>query len=330
MANTEQLSQLRKGSSNWSKWKKKHPDSVIDLAGANLRGADLFNYDLRKADLSRADLSGADLSCANLTAGTLLGANLTEADLGGARLAGADLREARLARADLSKADLAGANFTQASLAGANLDQADLSRANLSEADLGGAALSEARLYRTLFVLTSLRAALGLESCLHVGPSSLDWETLIQSGPLPEVFLRGCGLADEHIRFLPELWQWRPRYASCLISYSRSDQPFARRLHEALQNRGLRCWLDEHPVLPGEAAARPINDRVGAGDIVLLCCSTDSLKRLVGEQAGRNRPSERTAARSEPGPVRAGPDSSPTGRRPVALGLARMDSGSPG
>lgn len=64
---------------------------------------------------------------------------------------------------------------------------------------------------------------------------------------------------------------------SCFISYSYQDQTFARLLHDRLQSRGIRCWLDEHQLLPGD----DIHDRIEQGirlwDKVLLCTSKSSL-----------------------------------------------------
>ena len=36
------------------------------------------------------------------------------------------------------------------------------------------------------------------------------------------------------------------------ISYSHEDKVFARELHGHLQARGIRCWLDEKQLLPGD------------------------------------------------------------------------------
>ena len=96
-------------------------DGKLDLSGANLSRANLFDTDLSKANLSNADLSWTNLSNANLS-----GANLSEANLS----------RANLYRADLSEANLSGANLSEADLFNADLSNADLSNADLSNADL--------------------------------------------------------------------------------------------------------------------------------------------------------------------------------------------------
>lgn len=278
MANREQLNVLRKGLSAWTKWRKANPLVILDLAGAALRGADLFHVELQGADLSNSDLSKADLSCANLSLANLAGANLQDADLGSAQLAGSRLTEANLAQTDLSRANLTGAGLIRTDLTAAHLDESLLARANFSEARLERTRFLEARLYRTGFAFTSLRTAQNLESCLHYGPSSIDLDTLMDSGSLPEPFLRGCGLAEEFLRAMPQWQHLKSQAGPCLISYSYADALFAQRLHDALQAQGLRCWLDEHPVLPADAAGHPLGEAVHVGEKLLLCCSHASLQ----------------------------------------------------
>jgi hypothetical protein len=91
----------------------------VDLAGADLAGANLRGVDLSEANLQGANLSGASLRWANL-----MGANLRGVDLSGADLTGANLR-----RANLMGADLTGAALYRASLKGADLTEANLSGA---------------------------------------------------------------------------------------------------------------------------------------------------------------------------------------------------------
>jgi len=289
-----------------------------DLTGAHLAGADLERADLRnvvlreavlsKAILSKADLIGADLIRADLPQANLTGANLRFAHLLGADLFNADLSNADLFRARLSEAnllrtrlmeaslseadfflaDLSGANLSGAMLTETSLIEANLSGANLAEADLSGANLFRATLTEavfrqalcgsTFFLDLDLSDVVALETIQHYGPSSLDTRTLFRSKNLPEAFLRGCGLPDNLINYLPSFTTQAIQFYSGFISYSHADAAFARQLHDRLQGQGIRCWLDEHQMNPGDKIVREVSQAIRVWDKVLLCCSETALQ----------------------------------------------------
>jgi hypothetical protein len=117
-----------------------------------------------------------------------------------------------------------------------------------------------------------------LDTVEHKGPSTIGLDTIYRSkGRIPEVFLRGAGVPDIFIQYAASLTGTAFEYYSCFISYSHADKPFARRLHDALQGRGIRCWLDEHQVLPGEAIYDAVDRGIRLWDKVLLCCSEAAL-----------------------------------------------------
>ncbi len=209
------------------------------------------------------DLLGAELSGANLTGANLIRANL----IGGANLAEADLSEANLTEATLSWAKLSGAN----------LSEANLSKANLTEAMLTGAKMQEAMLFETVFANVNLSAVIGLETCLHIGPSTIDFRTLQRSGPLPLAFLRGVGLPDLLIDYLPSLLSQPVQMYSCFISYSSKDLDFAERLHADLQNKGVRCWFAPHDLPIGAKTWNSIDQEIKLRDKLLLILSQNSI-----------------------------------------------------
>jgi uncharacterized protein YjbI with pentapeptide repeats len=173
VANDEQVALLRKGSGVWNEWCQRNFGVAADLRGAKLGGMDLSGV-----GLNSANLSGADLNEAIFRQSDLIGANLTGAALG-------------------------LADFSAANLRGANLSGANLVRANLSGADLSGVDLSGAHLLETIFAAVNLTQTKGLNECKHIGPSSIDFRTLSLSTNLPIPFLRGCGLPDNFIEYLP-------------------------------------------------------------------------------------------------------------------------------
>lgn len=291
MGDKETRAILKQGVAAWNSWRATRL-VVANFSGENFSQDDLSGINLSDLNFSRANLSQADLTAANLRRADFRGADLREAtlreaDLNGANLSGADLNGADLYRADLngadlSKANLSGANLIMADLGKANLSDAGLSKAklyvaDLSKANLRGANLSGAILVETVFSDVDLSHTEGLATCNHEGPSTLDFRTLEKSGPLPLVFLRGCGLPENLIEHLPSLLNRAIDFYSCFISYGHADKTFARRLHDQLQGRGIRCWLDEHQMLPGDDVYERIQHGIKLWDKVLLCCSEASL-----------------------------------------------------
>jgi hypothetical protein len=217
-----------------------------------------------------ADLSGADLRGANLSGAILIEANLRGANLRGANLRGANLRGANLRGANLTDASLRGL------LAGAG-EPTNLSYANLSYANLSNADLTQAELYETVFADVDLASVIGLDTCVHRGRSSIDYRTLQKSGRLPLAFLRGVGLPDLFIDYLPSLLSQAIQHYSCFISYSFKDQEFADRLYADLQNKGVRCWFAPHDLRIGERILDAVDAAIRLRDRVLLILSEHSI-----------------------------------------------------
>jgi len=205
--------------------------------------------------------------------------DLTKANLTEASLTGADFSEATLAEATLYGATLYGATLTEADLTRADLRGADLARATLAGADF-----SEVRLFETAFGDTNLTAVRGLESCMHSGPSPLDHRTLAKSGPLPLAFLRGCGLPDALIDYLPSLLNEPFQFYSCFISYTSKDHAFAERLYADLQNKGVRCWFAPEDMKIGDRLRPRIDETIRLYDKLLLVLSKTSVASTWVEQ----------------------------------------------
>jgi hypothetical protein len=239
MANPEHLEIiLRQGAEKWNQWRKDRLKGTPDISGANLSEANLSGANLYSTNLCMVNLGGADLS----------GLTFFASDLSGADLRGADLR-------------------------GANLGGANLSGADLSGADLGGAEVGA-----TTFGDNDLSGVRGLDTVEHKGPSTIGIDTLYKSGgKIPEVFLRGCGVPETFIMFAKSLVGKPIEFYSCFISYSHADKSFARRLHDQLQARGIRCWLDEKQMLPGDDIYEQVDRGIKHWDKVLLCASKHSL-----------------------------------------------------
>jgi hypothetical protein len=132
-------------------------------------------------------------------------------------------------------------------------------------------------LYTTVFGNTNLTNVKGLDTCYHSGPSILDYRTLEQSGPLPLAFLRGCGLPETLIDYLPSILNQPIQFYSCFISYSTKDQEFADRLYADLQNNGVRCWFAPHDMQAGKKLHEQIDQAIRVNERVLLLLSPASM-----------------------------------------------------
>lgn len=192
--------------------------------------------------------------------------NLRSADLQGASLKGAYLYGV-----DLQGADLRYANLNLVNLSGANL-----SETILTEADFGNSVMGH-----TLFGNVDLSRCKGLETITHYDRSLVGIDTIYRSGGnIPEVFLRRAGVPEPFIVQMKSLvgTMLPIEFYSCFISYSHEDKAFAQKLHDALQAKGIRCWLDEHQLLPGDDIYHEVDRGIRLWDKMLLCCSENSLK----------------------------------------------------
>jgi hypothetical protein len=251
--------------------------------------------------MSAANLSNAHFVEADFTDATLLGANMANSDFSGAIFTRSRLGLTKLRSSILCKAKFLDINFTEMSLVGADLTGAILNSCYFSESHLNGVSFRSATIFKSIFSLSTLANAdftdalfqlsvfsfidlsevKGLDAARFAEPSTIGVDTIYRSkGKIPEVFLRGCGIPEIFITHMQSLIEGAQpiEFYSCFISYSHADKPFARRLHDALQGRGIRCWLDEHELLPGQKIYTEVDRGIRLWDKVLLCCSENSLK----------------------------------------------------
>jgi uncharacterized protein YjbI with pentapeptide repeats len=325
MANEQHLAKLREGAEAWNEWCKASPNVWPDLSGADLRGMDLRGTDLRTTDLintklsganlgdtvlNRANLGGADLNHANLSGASLnhaelkgaslsgadlsganlLGAELDNADLHGADLRGAKLGAAHLCNVSLGRANLSNANLTLVDLRSADLRSADLDYTDLRSADLGGAAFHEARFNEVSLANVDLRGVKGLDTVKHEGPSTIGIDTIYKShGQIPEAFLRGCGVPEEFIKYIPALiGAMQPiEFYSAFISYSGKDEEFAKRLHDRLRGDRVRVWFAPEDLKIGEMFESAIDKAIRSYDKLMVVLSGNSIESAWVEREVR-------------------------------------------
>jgi uncharacterized protein YjbI with pentapeptide repeats len=303
MANLKHMDIIKSGVDSWNTWRVNNSHILPSLSDAglhmaylnkaNLSRADLSDAGLRLADLIEANLKGADLYWANLSEANLRGANLEKANLKGANATGSNLKEAKLTGANLSQANISRANLAGAQLdrvnlngsdlsgtdlRGANLKKANLVGANLTDVNLEGADLSDAFIGATLFGNVNLSNVIGLETLVHLGPSTVGIDTIYKSqGSVPVVFLRSAGVPDHLIDYIGMFVDKNDAYYSCFISCASRDQEFAEKLQSYLQDHGVRCWLATEKMKRRDRRHKIINSAVNIHDKVIMILSENSV-----------------------------------------------------
>jgi uncharacterized protein YjbI with pentapeptide repeats len=280
VASRKQLLILKQGVGAWNIWRETNHRAgrpgwfEVDLRRARLRSGQLREINFHEADLRAVDLREARLHEANLSRANLAGANLSNADLS----------EANLSRAILADSDLVGAN----------LWGAYISRAKVQNINVSGIVLAQ-----TTLADLDLSTASGLDSIKYEGPSYVDLNT-IKTIPTRyrDAFLRGCGLPDIYIEFLPSILNDAIQFYSCFISYSTADQAFAERLHADLQANGVRCWFAPHNVRSGKKLHEQIDEAIRLYDRLLLILSEASMNsEWVGTEIAYARQKEQRERR---------------------------------
>jgi hypothetical protein len=326
MSNKKHVELIKEGPDAWNAWIGENPDVIPDFMGTNLSRVNLRGANLDNAKFSGANLNRADLEYASLIGADLRRANLDDVKLHKANLKGANLEEATLIRTDLSEANLTHTNFDEAILREANLSESCLIEADLDWADLSGADLSASILGETNFKSTNLREAnlsqarlsyttfsnndlsttKGLETVYHTGPSSIGIDTLFKSaGNIPEVFLRGAGVPEDLIIFLPSLAGRPLEFYSSFISYNHQDQAFSQRLYSRMRDEKLRVWFAPEDMKGGRKLHEEIFRAIQIHDKLLLVLSENSMNsEWVVTEIRRARKVERDENRRKLFPIR--------------------------
>ena len=261
MANPEHLRILKQGVKVWNKWREDNPSVRPDLFSTDLSSMTLIGANFFQTRFDDTNLSNSNLSRARLTQASLNGAYLISANL---------------SRADCVLTDFSSAKLAKVDYRGAFLHLASFSRAQVEDADFGGALTNG-----TIWGGVDLSRAKGLDTIKHYGPSTIGIDTLyLSKGEMPESFLRGCGVPDDFIAFIPSHFniQQAIQFYSCFISYSTKDEEFARRLYSRMRDEKLRVWFAPEDIKGGQKLHEQIEQAIQLHDRLLLILSENSMQ----------------------------------------------------
>jgi hypothetical protein len=149
---------------------------------------------------------------------------------------------------------------------------------------------------------------MGLETVRHTSPSSVAVECLYRSGNnLPMQFLEGVGFSKILLQYLPELVSAGSpiQFHSCFISYSHTDEAFARRLWLSMKDEGIRVWYAPEEMKAGKKLFDQIDRAIQLHDKLLIILSKESIaSNWVQTELRRARREERLRNERKLFPIR--------------------------
>ena len=164
-----------------------------------------------------------------------------------------------------------------------------------------------AKIEQTIFANVDLSEVIGLDTMVHIGPSSVGIDTLYKShGEIPDKFLRDAGVPEENIdlarsiRAGPAI-QWH----SCFISYSTKDDEFARRLHSRMREANMRVWFAPEDLKGGKKLHEQLFEAIQIHDRLLIVLSEHSIQsEWVMTEIRKARETEKKEKRRKLFPIR--------------------------
>lgn len=259
--------------------KRVFEDVVVD--GADFRGVDLSGIAFYDAKLPGALFDG-DLDAAEFMYSDLTGASFA---------AGMAVNRGRFEHTSLAGACLRGVSlmvgvFESVDASGADLGDCDLASAFLLRTDLTDATITGAFVGDTSFLDMDLGPLCDADLVLW-GPSYVDFRSVLRSYHHPGLprFLVACGVPQALAEYTIDAARAEGEGAleslmrSTFISYGGPDEPFARRLYEALREKHVTTFFFPETARLGRRIGDEVHSRIQEHDRVILVCSRDSLDR---------------------------------------------------
>jgi len=176
------------------------------------------------------------------------------------------------------RSDIYNSEYFYLSITKSDFSQAELLELQFQYGSILESEFKDSTFGSLVFVSVTLSKLLNLDLITHRSGSYIDANSLLSNASeLPKVFLRGIGLSDNFIDYLSSFSESAIQYYSCFISYSHKDELFAKRLHNDLQNEGVRCWFAPEDMKIGDKVRHTIYEAIRIKDKLLVIMSKESV-----------------------------------------------------
>lgn len=262
---------------------------MLDLSSADLRGYDLAGMiftqsDFRNAQLDSSDLTGAKFSGCILEGAHFMRARGRDVIFEDCRAINVRFDEVRFTGASFVDVEARGSIFQDATLWKSTWKECDLREAVFAASNLDEAYFDRVILGDTIFARVSLDTVIGLETCRHVGASTIGIDTLYRSRSDLAHFLRAAGVPSDFASYTSAFTSQAIEYESCFLSYSARDDDFVTRFFNDLQRGGIRAWYAPHDMRIGDHIRQTIDESLSLRDRVILVLSRASIESQWVEQ----------------------------------------------
>ena len=251
------------------------------LRDAQLHNIKIKNRRLDYADFSRVNFQSSDIEGTSFSHSRIVSTELYNAELKNVNFEQSTIKQFKFYFSFMNNCKFYGTDIYNSDFEMGNIQDTSFENSELLDDRFVGFGLHNiefrnARIGGLSFLGILLTKPNNLESVNHQSGSYFDVNSLIEcSGLLPQVFLRGIGINEKIIEYLPSLSGDAIQFYSCFISYSK-DQVFADRIHNDLQNKGIRCWLYTENIKIGDKFRDKIYEAIRLHDKLLVVISQNS------------------------------------------------------
>lgn len=262
------LGALRLLVSGVTRWNADRPAGPVDLTGIEIWNANLAGADLRQADLNHARIYGSDLSGCLLARARLNGVTcertrIDDADLTGAEFKGASLWRVCLCRAVLVAVQTVDVRIRDSVIVNADLAGAEFAGSHMHNCDLTGIVLTDA-MFEGAF-LKRITAAPGLLAELGERGARLALPNEPLTADRVDCAQLTVNVSDDDFGLIVHgghaYWMGGHRWDFFISHASQDKQAVAAPLTRALEAHGQRVWLDVHQLVAGDS----LEERIGFG-----------------------------------------------------------------
>ncbi len=287
-----------------------------DMKGIRLNKSQIINSIFTKINLNQAKFNGVYIDNSEFKNNDFKQADLSDAILHSTTFMDSIFSYSGFYKTKMYSVDMSNCLFQEVDLEESYLEYSNFDRAKLIEVNFRGSVMHHVSFINSDFIKSifgntimgsvDLSKALNLDGIRHRAPSSIGIDTIISAkGNLPEGFLKGCGLNDLAIEMVTytkpgldseQITDTNYRihdlyfgsgaiFYSSFISYSGKDEEFARKIHDDLQDNGVRCWFAPEDMKIGDPIRRVIDTQIQLRDKLIIILSKNSIQsEWVGDE----------------------------------------------